>query len=129
MVISVVVSIVLVVFISPVTVGVPAPGVGVPPAVAVAPAIFASFGEIVTGAVGLGTAVAVVFDSFMEPVVGVVDASLAVVISAQRGGCAKCGKGREGCCDQGGFAEVVDPSMWQVHFFFSPCEDEPRKGG
>jgi len=108
MLVSVVVAIVLVVFISPVVLGVPALGVGVPPAVAVAPAIFASFGEIVAGAVGLGTAVAVVLDSFVKAVVGAVNAFLAVaVISAQGGGCAECGKGREGCCDQGGFAEVV----------------------
>jgi hypothetical protein len=58
-----------------------------------------------------------VLDSFVKAVVGAVDASLAVVvISAQGGGCAKCGEGREDCCDQGGFAEVVYPSMWQVHF-------------
>jgi hypothetical protein len=51
--------------------------------------MFASFGEAVAGAVGLGTAIAMVLDSFVEPVVGAINASLAVVlISAQAGGCA-----------------------------------------
>jgi hypothetical protein len=82
-------AIVLVVFISPVAVGVPGLGVGIPPPVTVAPAIFASFGEVVTGAVGLGTAISVVLDSLMKAVVGAINASLtAVLISAQAGGCA-----------------------------------------
>jgi hypothetical protein len=81
-----------------------------------APAIFASFREIMTGAVGFGTAVPVVLDSLVEPMVGAINTFLAVVvISAQAGGCAQCGKGREGCNEQCGFAEVVYPSMWQVH--------------
>jgi hypothetical protein len=78
--------------------------------------VFASFREVVASAVGLRTAIAVVLDSFVKPVVGAVNAFLAVVvIGAEVGGCAESGKGREGCCDQGGFAEVVYPSMWQVH--------------
>jgi len=88
-VITVVVTIVLVVFISPVVFSVPALGVGIPPPVAIAPAVFASFREVVTGAVGLRTAIAVVLDSLVKAVVGAIDASLAiVVISAQAGGCA-----------------------------------------
>ena len=88
-VITVVVTIVLVVFISPVVFSVPALGVGVPPPVTVAPAVFASFCEVVTGAVCFGTAIAVVLDSLVKPVVGAIDASLAiVVVSAQAGGCA-----------------------------------------
>ena len=114
--ISVVVTIVLVIFVSPVAVGVPGLGVGVPPPMTVAPAVLASFSEIVTGAIGFGTAIAMVLDSLVKPVVGAVNAFLAVVvIGAEVGGCAESGKGREGCCDQGGFAEVVYPSMWQVH--------------
>jgi hypothetical protein len=114
--ISVVITIVLVVFISPVALGVPGLGIGVPPPMTVAPAVLASFSEIVTGAIGFRTAIAVVLDSFVKPVVGAVNTFLAVVvISAEGGGCAETGKGREGCCDQGGFAEVVYPSMWQVH--------------
>jgi hypothetical protein len=89
MLVSVVVAIVLVVFISPIAIGVPALGVGIPPPVTIAPAMFASFGEVVTGAVGLGTAIAVVLDSLVKAVVGAINAFLAVVvISAQAGGCA-----------------------------------------
>jgi hypothetical protein len=122
------VAIVLVVFISPIALGVPRPGIGVPPPMIGRPAMFASFGEVVTGVVGFGTAIAVVLDRLVKPVVSAVNASLAVVfISAEGGGCAECGKGREGCCDQCGFAEVVFPTMWQVHLLFSPCEDEPRR--
>ena len=88
-VITVVVAIVLVVFIFPVVFSVPAMGVGIPPPVTIAPAMFASFREVVTGAVCFGTAIAVVLDSLVKPVVGAIDASLAiVVVSAQTRGCA-----------------------------------------
>jgi hypothetical protein len=88
-VITVMVAIVVVIFISPVAFGVPALGVSIPPSVAIAPAMFASFGEVVTGAVGFGTAIAVVLDSIVKTVVGAINPSLAVVvISAQAGGCA-----------------------------------------
>jgi hypothetical protein len=107
-VISVVVAIVFVVFITPVAFGMPGAGIGVPPPMAIAPAMFAGFGKVVTGAVGLGTAIAVMLDSFVKPAVGAVNASLAVVIGAQGGGCAK---GREGCYEERGFTEVVDASM------------------
>ena len=82
-------AIFLMVVIPPVAFGVPALGVGVPPPVTIAPAMFASFREVMTSAVGLGTAIAVVLDSLMKAVVGAINASLAVVvISAQAGGCA-----------------------------------------
>jgi hypothetical protein len=89
-VISVVIAmIVLVVLISPVAFGVPTLRIGVPPPMAIAPAVFASFGEVVTGAVGLGTAIAVMLDSLVKPAVGAVNTSLTVVIiSAQAGGSA-----------------------------------------
>jgi hypothetical protein len=87
-VITVAVAIVLVVFISPVVLGVPRLGVGVPPPVTVAPAIFAGFREIVTGAIGLGTAIAVVLDSLVKAVIGAINAPLTVVLisSTQAGG-------------------------------------------
>jgi hypothetical protein len=127
--VTVTVTVVLVVFISPIAFGAPTLTIGVPPPMAVGPATFASLGKLVTGVVGFGTAIAMVLDSFVEPVVSAVNASLAVVfVSAEGGGCAECGKGREGCCYQSGFAQIVFPSMWQVHFLCSPCEDQPRKG-
>ena len=90
--ISVVVTIVLVIFVSPVAVGVPGLGVGVPPPMTVAPAVLASFSEIVTGAIGFGTAITMALDSLVKPVVGAVNAFLAVVvISAEVGGCAESG--------------------------------------
>jgi hypothetical protein len=82
------ITIVFVIFVSPVTLGVPRVGIGIPPPVAVVPAIFASFGEVVTGTIGLRTAIAVVLDSLVEPVVSSIDAFLAVVIGAQGGCCA-----------------------------------------
>jgi hypothetical protein len=87
MLVPVMITIVLVVFVSPIVLGVPALGVGIPPPVPMTPAIFPSFREVVTGAVCLGTAIAVVLDSLVKPVVGAIDASLAiVVVSAQAGG-------------------------------------------
>jgi hypothetical protein len=87
-VISVVVAIVFVVFITPVAFGMPGPGIGVPPPMAIAPTMFAGFGEVVAGAVSLGTAIAVMLDSFVKPAVGAVNTSLAVVIGTQGWGCA-----------------------------------------
>ena len=88
-VITVAIAIVLVVFISPVVFGVPRLGVGIPPSVTVAPAIFASFREVVAGAVGLRTAIPMVLDSLVKAVVGTINAFLTVVfISTQAGGCA-----------------------------------------
>jgi hypothetical protein len=87
-VISVVIAVVFVVFITPVAFGMPRPGIGVPPPMTIAPAMFAGFGEVVTGAVGLGTAIPMMLDSFVKAVVGAVNASLAVVIGTQGGGCA-----------------------------------------
>ncbi len=85
----VVVVIVLMIFISPIVLGMPGLRVCIPPPVPMAPAIFASFREVVTGVVGFGTAVPVMLDSLVEPMVGAINAFLAVVvISAQAGGCA-----------------------------------------
>jgi hypothetical protein len=88
------VTIVFVIFVFPIALSVPTMRIGVPPPVTVSPAIFASLGEVVTGTIGLRTAIAVVLDRFVQPVVGSIDAFLAVVISAQGGDCAQCGKGR-----------------------------------
>jgi hypothetical protein len=88
-VITVAIPIVLVVFISPVVFGAPSLGVGVPPPVTVAPTIFASFREVVAGAVSLRTAIPMVLDSLVKAVVGAINAFLTVVfISTQAGGCA-----------------------------------------
>ena len=87
--VTIAVAIVLVVFISPVAFGVPALGVTVPPPVIASPAVLAGFRKVVTGAVGLGTAIAVVLDSLVKATVSAIDTFLAVVIiSAQAGGCA-----------------------------------------
>ena len=82
-------AIFLMVVILPVAFRMPTLGILIPPPVTAGPAVFASFREVVTGAVCLGTAIAVVLDSLVEPVVGAVNTSLAIVfISAQGGGCA-----------------------------------------
>ena len=87
MLVPVVITIVLVVFVSPIVLGMPALGICIPPPVPMAPAILASFREVVAGAVGLVTAVPVVLDSLVEPMVGAINASLAVVVvCAQAGG-------------------------------------------
>ena len=85
----IVITIVLVVFVSPIVLGMPGVGVCIPPPVPMAPAIFASFREVVTGVVGFWTAIPVMLDSLVEPMIGAINAFLAVVvISTQAGGCA-----------------------------------------
>ena len=108
--------IVFVVFVSPIVLSMPALGVGIPPPVAMAPAIFASFREVVTGAIGFGTAIAVVLDSLVKAVVGAINASLAVVSSARKLGAApNVANAARAAATSARFAEVVYPSMWQVH--------------
>jgi hypothetical protein len=87
MLVPVMIAVVLVVFISPIALSVPSLRVRIPPPVPMAPAIFASFREVVAGAVGLGAAIAVVLDSLVKPMVGATNTFLAViVIGAQAGG-------------------------------------------
>jgi hypothetical protein len=87
--ITITIAVVLVVFISPVAFRMPTPGIGVPPLVIATPTMFAGFCEVVTGAVGLATAIAVVLNSLVKPAISSINASLTVIIiSAQAGGCA-----------------------------------------
>jgi hypothetical protein len=70
----------VVIVVIPIAIGVPAVSVLVPPAMRAAPAIFASFVQIVTGTVGLAAVPAVMLDGFVELVVRAGDATLTIVI-------------------------------------------------
>ena len=77
-----VVEIVVVVVIVPITIGVPAMPIFIPPAVAVFIAVGAGFPEFVPPVFGLRALHAVVLDGFMKFVVYLGDALLTIVVRA-----------------------------------------------
>ena len=74
-----VVAIVIMVMIVPVALGVPAVFVRIPPSVTVVPAPLAGVMEFVAGAVGFRTVPSMMLSGFVKPVIGPVNALLAVV--------------------------------------------------
>jgi hypothetical protein len=74
------VTIVVVIVVIPIAIGVPAVSVLVPPAMRAAPAMLASFVQLVTGMVGLAAVPTMMLDGFMQLVVRASDATLTIVI-------------------------------------------------
>jgi hypothetical protein len=76
---------VFVIFITPVALGVPAMLVLIPPPVVATPAMLASFMQIVARSLGCLTAIAMMLDGLMQPVIGSGDSTVArfISISAQ----------------------------------------------
>ena len=74
--------------IIPIAIVVPATAVFVPPTVSLAPAAFARLVKFVTRMVRLPAVPAVIFDSFVQPMVRLGDAALATIIVI--GGCPRC---------------------------------------
>jgi hypothetical protein len=72
---------VFVILIAPVALGVPAMVVFIPPPVIGAPAMLAGFMQVMASVLGLRTAIAVVLDSFMQPVIGSCDSTMALLIT------------------------------------------------
>jgi hypothetical protein len=124
----VVIAIVLVIVVFPVAIGVPAMSIFIPPFVICGVAMLAGFREIFSRMLGLPAAVAVMFNGFVQFVVGLGETHLAsgIVIRAA-GGRVERGKGRQGCGHQRGLSEVLCPMMRQIHEF-SPCEEILDKG-
>jgi hypothetical protein len=78
--IMIVIMIAVVIVIVPVLLIVPAMLVLVPPFVVLAPAVFASFVQLVPGMIGFGTGRAMVLDSLVQPVVCLLDAVPALIV-------------------------------------------------
>jgi len=64
----------------PITLGVPAPFVFIPPPMVGAPAALAGCAEIITGALGLPALIAMMGNGLVELVVGVDNAALAIAL-------------------------------------------------
>jgi hypothetical protein len=77
---------VIVVVIIPVVIGAPAMGVFIPPAMFVLPAVRTGFGKFLAPMLGLGAIPAVMLGGFMEFMIRMTDAFLAVVVRAGGGG-------------------------------------------
>lgn len=71
--------VVIVVVVIPIAIGVPAVSFHVPPAVAMLPAIFASFAQFMARMLGLFAVPAMVFHGFVNAMVGAYDSLLAIV--------------------------------------------------
>jgi hypothetical protein len=82
----------IVIVVIPITVGMPAVAVFVPPTMSLVPAAFPRFAQFVPRMVRLPAVPAVIFDSFVQPVVRLGDAALATIIVI--GGCPR--RSREG---------------------------------
>ena len=96
--------IVLVVFIFPVAIGVPALGVVIPPFVVGGVAMFAGFRKLVAGALGFGALIAMVLNGLVQFVIGLGDTLLAInVVIRAAGECAYGGKRDEGAANSAVF--------------------------
>jgi len=84
----------VVVVVIPVTISVPAMVIFAPPAMAMLPAIFASFVKFTTVFGGFWAVPAVVFYSFVKMVIGPCDTFLAVIVIGAQ---CRCTKGEEKC--------------------------------
>ncbi len=80
----------VVIVVIPIAIVVPATAVFVPPAVPLVPAAFPRFAQFVPRMVRLPAVPAVIFDSFVQPVVCLGDAALATIIVI--GGCPRCSR-------------------------------------
>src|SRR6266849_3582789 len=119
----------VVIVVIPITIGMPATAILVPPAMALAPAAFPRLVQIVARAVRLPAVPAVMLDGFVESVVGFGDAALAPIVTL--GGCPgrsrecqhpkQCGRGQRHS------GEKLLPSCLYGHGFiilhFSPLLD------
>ena len=75
------VAIVFVILIAPVALGVPAMLVFIPPPVIGIPAMLACFMQVMARVLGLRTAIPMMLDGLMQPVIGFCDAMLALFIT------------------------------------------------
>jgi hypothetical protein len=78
----------IVIVVIPIAVGMPAVAVFVPPAMPLVPAAFPRFAQFVPRMVRLPAVPAVIFDSFVQPMIRFGDAPLATIIVV--GGCPRC---------------------------------------
>jgi hypothetical protein len=78
------IAITVVIMIVPVAIGVPAMAVFIPPLVVRAPATLAGFVQFVTRVVGLFAIPAMMFNSFVQPVIGPGNAMLALAFVGRR---------------------------------------------
>jgi hypothetical protein len=106
----------IVIAVIPVPLGVPAMLIFVPPATVGSPASFPGLVQFMTSVFGLLALAAMMFDGFVELVVSVGDAPLAIIILSMHAGC--CGeheKARQCHCRQGGFAkQQIDQSISHI---------------
>jgi hypothetical protein len=86
------------VLIVPITIGPPTVFVFIPPPVVLAPAMLASFAQLVSCALGLFAVPAVVLDGLVKPVVGLGDPLLAFVLI---GPAARCAYKQQKTCKTG----------------------------
>jgi hypothetical protein len=111
----------IMVMIVPVAIGVPAMAVFIPPFVVPAPASLAGLMQVVARVVRLLAVPAMMFNSFVEPVIGLGNATLAVIVigdsarsSSEEQESAQCGRG------QYRFPEPFDTSLLKSGHQFIP---------
>jgi hypothetical protein len=100
------IAVVIMVVLIPIMFGMPAMLVFIPPTMVGIPAALTHFVQIVAPMLGLLALVTVTLDSFVQPVIGSGDASLAVVIGSQvrrtheHEKASQCRRGKGGCFEK-----------------------------
>jgi hypothetical protein len=110
-------AIVVVIVVVPIVIAVPAVAVLVPPAMALIPAAFPRFVQLVPRAIRLPAVPSVILDRFVEFVVRLGDAPLAIAVVI-RPRTRRSGKNRQAHkrrCSEHGLSEKLLPSRWNVH--------------
>jgi hypothetical protein len=98
----------IVIVVIPIAIGMPAATVFVPPAMALIPAALPRLMQIVPCVIGLPAIPAVMFHGFVQSVVGLGDAALAVVVGIRQcTGCSGKGQHANKCCgSEYGLSEI-----------------------
>jgi hypothetical protein len=101
-------SVAIVVVVIPIAIGMPAAAVFIPPAMPFIPAAFPRLMQIVPCVIGLPAIPAVMLHGFVQSVVGLGDAALAVVVGIRQcTGCSgKCQHANKCCSSEYGLSEI-----------------------
>ncbi|HEY1481890.1 MAG TPA: hypothetical protein VGF19_04120 [Candidatus Acidoferrum sp.] len=113
-----VITVAIVVVVIPVTIGVPAVIVFIPPTMAVLPAIFAGFVKFTTIFGGFGAIPAVVFYSLVKAVIDPSDAFLAIIVIGAENRSAKGEEERaKSCSSEKTFGQLPTETVSRSHGF------------
>ena len=126
---TVAVAISIVVMIIPIAIGTPSVAVFVPPTVAVLPAIFARFTQLVPGVIGLAALASMVLDSFMKTMIRSRNSLLAIVVGPQSWRACEHQESRQGRSGQRHFSRAKNSRLkFRLHPVLLQIFNETQAG-